>query len=75
MRVLVLLAYIAVAAWMFWTYQDSPAAIIHLTGAIAAVCATSLAITYASLIGDATPEPGGAPDQAEAYIAREDWDD
>lgn len=73
MRVLVLLVYIAVAAWTFWVHQDSPAAVIHLTGVAAAVCATSLAITYAGLIGEATPDD--TPDQADAYITREPWDD
>lgn len=72
-RVLVLLVYTVAAAGVAWIYRDTPAAVIHLTGAVAGLCALSLAITYASLIGEATPGP--ADDQARDYMERTEWDD
>lgn len=75
-RVLVLLIYIAAAGWMTWTYQDTPAAVIHITGAIAGLCAVSLAVTHAGLIGLATPDD--SEDQGVAFMdrmEREEWDD
>lgn len=72
-RVLVLCVYTVAAVGVAWIYRDTLAAVIHLTGAIAALCALSLAITYAGLVGEATPGP--VADQARDYIERTEWDD
>jgi len=72
-RVLVLLVYTVAAAGVAWIYRDVPAAVIHLTGALAGLCALSLAITYAGLIGEATPGP--VEDQGVDYMERTEWDD
>lgn len=72
-RVLVLLVYTATAAWVSWVHQDSPVAVIHIAGVIAGVCALSQAVSYAGLIGAATPDD--SPDQADDYIERTEWDD
>ena len=75
-RVLVLLVYTVTAVGVAWVYRDTPAAVIHLTGAIAGLCAVSLAITYAGLIGLATPDD--SEDQGVTFMDRmdrEEWDD
>lgn len=71
-RVLVLSVYTVTAAWTAWVHQDAPWAVIHIAGALAGVCALSLAVSYAGLIGTITPDD--SPDQASDYM-REDWDD
>lgn len=75
-RVLVLLVYMAVAAWAAWTHADTAWAVLHLTGALAGLCALSMAISYAGAFGAATPEP--VDDQGAAYMDQmdqEDWDE
>lgn len=73
MRTCVLLVYTAVAAWVAWSLSDSAWAVLHLTGAAAGVCATSMAVSYAGAIGAVTPGP--VEDQGAAYMDREVWDD
>lgn len=72
-RVSVLLVYITAAAWAAWTHAHTAWFVLHATGAFGAVCAASLAVTYAGLIGEATP--GAGVDQARDYMESEDWDD
>src|SRR5699024_11083461 len=56
-RVLVLLVYTAVAAWAAWTHADTAWAVLHLTGALAGLCALGMATSYAVLFWDAKPDP------------------
>ncbi|MFJ9558344.1 MULTISPECIES: hypothetical protein [unclassified Nocardiopsis] len=72
MRILALLVYTCTAAWVTWIHRDTPWAVIHITGAIAGLCATGLAVSYAGALGEITPDD--APDEAEDYM-REGWDD
>lgn len=72
-RVLVLSVYIAAAAWAAWSQRESAWFVLHATAALAGVCAMSLAVSYAGLIGAATPDD--SPDQTDDYIERTEWDD
>lgn len=71
-RHLILFVYIIAACWVTWVHQDAPAAVIHIVGVIAGLCALGLALSYAGALGEITPDDD--PDQAEDYM-REDWDD
>lgn len=73
MRVFVLLVYTVAAVCVAWDLHDSAWAVLHLTGAAAGVCATSMAVSYAGAIGAATPGP--VEDQGAEYMDREVWDD
>lgn len=72
-RVLVLLVYTVAAAWAAFTHADTAWFVLHGTGAFAGLVATSLAVTYAGLIGTATPGP--VEDQGADYMERTEWDD
>lgn len=72
-RVLALLVYTGAAAWAALTHTETALFVLHATGAIGGLCALSLAVSYAGLIGEATPGP--VADQARDYIESEDWDD
>src|SRR5699024_10800945 len=75
-RVLVLLVSPAVAAWAAWARADTAWAVLHLTGALAGLCALGMAPSYAGAVGAATPEP--VDDQGAAYMDQmdqEDWDE
>lgn len=73
MRVFVLLVYTVAAVCVAWDIHDSAWAVLHLTGALAGVCATSMALSYAGAIGATTPGP--VADQGADYMDREVWDD
>lgn len=70
MRIAVLIVYTVAAAWTAWRFSDTPWFVLHGVGALSALCAAGLAITYAGMVGDAERElyGPGEPDQAE-----EDW--
>lgn len=73
MRHFVLFVYIIAACWVAWSQRESAWFVLHATGAVAAICAAGLALSYAGALGEITPDDD--PDQAEDYITREDWDD
>lgn len=73
MRVFALLVYAVVAGWVAWEQSTAGWFVLHTTGAVCALIAAHLAVTYAGLIGAATPGP--VEDQAHDYIESEDWDD
>lgn len=72
-RVSVLLVYITAAVWAAWTHAHTAWFVLHGTGVLCAIVAASLAVTYAGLIGQATPGP--VEDQGRDYMEMEDWDD
>lgn len=72
-RVLVLLVYIVAATWAAFTHADSVWFVLHGTGALAGLCAASMAVSYAGLIGAATPGP--VDDQGAEFMERTEWDD
>lgn len=73
MRVSALLVYAVVAGWVAWEQSDTGWFVLHATGAVCALIAAHLVVTYAGLIGQATPGP--VEDQGRTYMEMEDWDD
>lgn len=73
-RVLALLAYTPTAVWVAWVHADTPWSVVHVSGAIAGVCALLLAVSYATRLGE-LDGPDDTPDQTDEYIERTEWDD
>ena len=66
MRMFVLAAYTVAAATIAWLGRDSAWWwVLHGTGAVAGICATSYALS-------SVPVDEGGPDQAETYMREED---
>ncbi|WP_435112589.1 hypothetical protein [Nocardiopsis synnemataformans] len=69
---LVLLGYVLTCVWSAHQFADSPAAVVHLVGAVSAVCAAGLAIDYAGRRGELyrADEQEIEEDEAAEYISR-----
>ncbi|MFC7330847.1 hypothetical protein [Marinactinospora rubrisoli] len=74
MRTFVLFTYILVAGWVAWDQRETAWFVLHATGALAGLCAVSLAVTYVGRLAE-LDGPDDESDQALDYMEREEWDD
>lgn len=69
---LVLLAYVVACAWTAYVNADAPVAMIHLMGAVGALCALGLSLDYAGRRGELyrDSEHEIENDEAAEYLSR-----